>query len=257
MDLIYYTANGLNGFDSLGHYLRALLLVTNCVDYRVTPLSGCDANWLSESSTTPRLSDIVGKQDRDGGAAGALETQPGETNEIPLPGPAPAPRLPPRRRPRSTRWCLPRRRPPTTPTTPEADEDGDAGSTGEEALRTRCAPPDAAQLPDGGRGMRGRGVDARIEPRDGRRDHGPDRDPRRLPRLQRQPAACRSCRPTGSRPRSRTPTSSCRATRSGSAACASAWSRRSSRSSRRTARRPPASTSSSTPTSSRSRPTRP
>ncbi len=94
MDLIYYTANGLNGFDSLGHYLRALLLVTNCVDYRVTPLSGCDANWASETlSGAPRSTAKLPKEPRNGGAAGALETQPGEANEIPLPGPT-APEAP-------------------------------------------------------------------------------------------------------------------------------------------------------------------
>ena len=56
--------------------------------------------------------------------------------------------------------------------------------------------------------MRRRGTPgARGEPDDGRRGDGDGRHPRRLPRLQRQQRACRSCPPTGSRPRSRTPTS--------------------------------------------------
>jgi phospholipid/cholesterol/gamma-HCH transport system substrate-binding protein len=139
MDLIYYTANGLNGFDSLGHYLRALLLVTNCVDYRVTPLSGCSANWFTEGeSTTPRLSDLLPKDRKSGGAAGALEAQPGETSEIPLPGPAPAPEAPEAPESPVEPIVPPAAEPPATPApVPDADEAVEGGATGEQALRTR------------------------------------------------------------------------------------------------------------------------
>ncbi|MGI9557870.1 MAG: MlaD family protein, partial [Solirubrobacterales bacterium] len=44
-DFIFNTAGTFNGFDSFSHFLRAELLVTNCVDYVVTTLSGCEANW--------------------------------------------------------------------------------------------------------------------------------------------------------------------------------------------------------------------
>lgn len=49
MDFIFFTTASVNGFDEFGHFVRGLLLVTNCVDYEVTPLSGCSANWAAES----------------------------------------------------------------------------------------------------------------------------------------------------------------------------------------------------------------
>jgi hypothetical protein len=45
MDAIYNSAGSVNGFDQYGHFLRAELLVTNCVDYVTTTLSGCEANF--------------------------------------------------------------------------------------------------------------------------------------------------------------------------------------------------------------------
>ena len=141
MDLIYYTANGVNGFDSLGHYLRALLLVTNCVDYRVVPLTGCSANW-AETEPSSRFSLDAPKRDgKGGGAAGALEVQPGETNEIPLPGETPAPGTP--SAPESPVEPLVPPTAPETPTTPEApappEETAPSGdeASGDQAMRNR------------------------------------------------------------------------------------------------------------------------
>jgi phospholipid/cholesterol/gamma-HCH transport system substrate-binding protein len=113
MDLIYYTANGVNGFDDLGHYLRALLLVTNCVDYRVAPLTGCSANW-AEALPSSRFGLGAG-QSNDGDASGD-EVQPGETNEIPLPD-VPVPEAPDA--PESPVEPL---LPPTTPEPPVAPD---------------------------------------------------------------------------------------------------------------------------------------
>jgi hypothetical protein len=48
---IFNGAGTFNGFDSYGHYLRGELLVTNCVDYRVEPLSGCSSNWAGGSAS--------------------------------------------------------------------------------------------------------------------------------------------------------------------------------------------------------------
>lgn len=92
MDLVFNTANGLNGFDSLGHYLRALLLVTNCVDYRVAPLSGCSANWaeLEETSAPDLKLPSSAKQEGDGEPA---QPAPGDSPgfQIPVPEAPPAP----------------------------------------------------------------------------------------------------------------------------------------------------------------------
>jgi hypothetical protein len=113
MDLIYNTANGVNGFDDLGHYLRALLLVTNCVDYRVAPLTGCSANW-AEALPSSRFS-LDGRQGNNSDASGD-EVQPGEANEIPLPD-VPVPEAPDA--PESPVEPL---LPPTTPAPPVAPD---------------------------------------------------------------------------------------------------------------------------------------
>ena len=47
---IYNSLGSLNGFDSMGHFVRAELIATNCVDYVTSSLSGCNANFLHSSS---------------------------------------------------------------------------------------------------------------------------------------------------------------------------------------------------------------
>jgi ABC-type transporter Mla subunit MlaD len=50
MEFILGTSNAFNAYDELGHILRANLLVTNCVEYRIEPLSGCGSNWTDGPS---------------------------------------------------------------------------------------------------------------------------------------------------------------------------------------------------------------
>jgi hypothetical protein len=45
MDFILSTSNFLNGFDDYGHYLRAQIQITNCIDYEPKPTPGCTAKW--------------------------------------------------------------------------------------------------------------------------------------------------------------------------------------------------------------------
>lgn len=45
LELVYNASGAFNGYDELGHFLRAELLVSNCVDYVTAPLSGCGANF--------------------------------------------------------------------------------------------------------------------------------------------------------------------------------------------------------------------
>ncbi len=47
--LVYNTVGIANGFDSLGHFMRALLPLNNCVDYETVPESGCTAEFLDTS----------------------------------------------------------------------------------------------------------------------------------------------------------------------------------------------------------------
>ena len=45
MDYIFYQAAAINGFDAVGHYLRAGLIVNQCATYAVRPVAGCSANF--------------------------------------------------------------------------------------------------------------------------------------------------------------------------------------------------------------------
>jgi phospholipid/cholesterol/gamma-HCH transport system substrate-binding protein len=60
---VYRATGSFNGFDSFGHFLRAVLLITNCNDYVVAPQSGCIANFLQ--ATTTSAADL-GEQSKDG-----------------------------------------------------------------------------------------------------------------------------------------------------------------------------------------------
>ena len=52
--LVILSGGGLNGYDSLGHFLRAEIIAKNCVGYKVVPQNGCSANFVkAEGSTTP------------------------------------------------------------------------------------------------------------------------------------------------------------------------------------------------------------
>jgi ABC-type transporter Mla subunit MlaD len=45
MALLFYGTTATNGFDSLGHYVRDELLVSDCTGFATTPVSGCSANF--------------------------------------------------------------------------------------------------------------------------------------------------------------------------------------------------------------------
>jgi hypothetical protein len=45
MDFLLYSVGASNGYDQYGHFLRALLIITNCNDYEITPIGGCEANF--------------------------------------------------------------------------------------------------------------------------------------------------------------------------------------------------------------------
>jgi phospholipid/cholesterol/gamma-HCH transport system substrate-binding protein len=49
---VYRATGAFNGFDNLGHFARAFLLITNCNDYVTAPQSGCIANFLPPTETT-------------------------------------------------------------------------------------------------------------------------------------------------------------------------------------------------------------
>lgn len=54
MDFIFLGAGASNGYDSLGHFLRAEVVANNCVTYEIAPSAGCSANFIkAEGTATP------------------------------------------------------------------------------------------------------------------------------------------------------------------------------------------------------------
>ncbi|MGH2833280.1 MAG: hypothetical protein ACRDK2_10955, partial [Solirubrobacteraceae bacterium] len=47
MDFIFVGAGASNGYDALGHFLRAEVIANACVTYITAPQSGCDANFIN------------------------------------------------------------------------------------------------------------------------------------------------------------------------------------------------------------------
>jgi phospholipid/cholesterol/gamma-HCH transport system substrate-binding protein len=52
MALLFYGTSAANGFDSLGHYVRDELLVSNCTAYALIPVAGCSANFVKGTSAS-------------------------------------------------------------------------------------------------------------------------------------------------------------------------------------------------------------
>ena len=50
MDYLYFQAMAINGFDSLGHFLRINLLVNTCSAYATTIVPGCESNFRKPTS---------------------------------------------------------------------------------------------------------------------------------------------------------------------------------------------------------------
>ncbi|MDA0162805.1 MlaD family protein [Solirubrobacter ginsenosidimutans] len=63
MDYIFYQASAVNGFDAVGHYLRAALIVNQCATYVQVPVAGCSAKFptdtASSSGATANVSSAV------------------------------------------------------------------------------------------------------------------------------------------------------------------------------------------------------
>jgi phospholipid/cholesterol/gamma-HCH transport system substrate-binding protein len=56
LDLIFLGGGGLNGYDSLGHFVRAEIIAKNCVSYKVAPQGGCSANFIKGAESTASAS---------------------------------------------------------------------------------------------------------------------------------------------------------------------------------------------------------
>lgn len=54
MDYLFFQVAAINGFDQVGHYLRAGLIVNTCSNYSIQPVDGCTANFQSTGETSAR-----------------------------------------------------------------------------------------------------------------------------------------------------------------------------------------------------------
>ena len=52
MDYVFYQSAAINGFDSIGHYLRAGLIVNACSNYATDPVPGCSSNFTQSGSAS-------------------------------------------------------------------------------------------------------------------------------------------------------------------------------------------------------------
>jgi phospholipid/cholesterol/gamma-HCH transport system substrate-binding protein len=52
MDYIFYQVAAINGYDAVGHYLRAALIVNQCATYAIAPVAGCSANFPQSASSS-------------------------------------------------------------------------------------------------------------------------------------------------------------------------------------------------------------
>ena len=56
MAVLFYGTTAANGFDSLGHYVRDELLVSDCTGYAITPVPGCSAKFTTGSAAAAAAS---------------------------------------------------------------------------------------------------------------------------------------------------------------------------------------------------------
>lgn len=56
VDLIYNGAATTNGFDQYGHFSRAFVTLTNCIDYEAVEKSGCSAKFTGPNAGTSSIS---------------------------------------------------------------------------------------------------------------------------------------------------------------------------------------------------------
>ena len=214
MQLLFNTTGAINGYDQYGHFLRAWLLpITACMALARPPRRvSCQRALRSDSAARPRRARRL-----VGGRRSERDHRLGRTWRSAGPGERTG-------RPCGNLGAQSRRR---TATIRRREPSGRSLGAARALLDTmigrqqRSGPGAAGDPPPRRR--------HRLQPGAGRRDHDPDRDPRRLPRLQRQqrPAVRAHLQDLG--PGAERQHAASRATTCGSAECGLASSRRSSR----------------------------
>jgi ABC-type transporter Mla subunit MlaD len=68
LDFIYFTVGNINGFDSFGHFQRANVQVTTCLNVNVFLVEGCDANFVLEEPVAKKKKKKKKKKGKKGSA---------------------------------------------------------------------------------------------------------------------------------------------------------------------------------------------
>jgi phospholipid/cholesterol/gamma-HCH transport system substrate-binding protein len=55
LDYLFFQNTAVNGFDSIGHYLRAALIVNLCTAYATSPAAGCQANYTDTTASSSKV----------------------------------------------------------------------------------------------------------------------------------------------------------------------------------------------------------
>jgi phospholipid/cholesterol/gamma-HCH transport system substrate-binding protein len=82
MDYIFFQVTAVNGFDGVGHYLRAGLMANLCSAYATSPAGGCNSNFTTQASgassqtTGDRLLDKLHAQLADGSSSKGTGAKP-------------------------------------------------------------------------------------------------------------------------------------------------------------------------------------
>ena len=58
---IFNLSGAVNGLDQFGHFIRTQFLVTNCTDYVVATLTGCEANFIRRGGSSRSLPTALGR----------------------------------------------------------------------------------------------------------------------------------------------------------------------------------------------------
>jgi hypothetical protein len=75
MDYLFFQMTAINGFDSIGHYLRAGLIVNLCSTYATEQTAGCPANFTSPVSSSASVKPRLAAAPKAKGAGGSVPPQ--------------------------------------------------------------------------------------------------------------------------------------------------------------------------------------
>jgi phospholipid/cholesterol/gamma-HCH transport system substrate-binding protein len=76
MDFLYYAATSTNGFDAIGHYLRAGLITNTCSNFTLSLSPGCNATFYDTATSSSTAAANATAPTALGGAAAGVSAAP-------------------------------------------------------------------------------------------------------------------------------------------------------------------------------------